>query len=111
MTDELKACPFCGGNIIYRAATASLDDGYTVCQECGAFHGNEAWNSRPLEDALLKRAECADADANRLAKLLIQQQNRVKQAERMIERLIEAGEGSQYQMFQTLVAEWQARDE
>lgn len=62
----------------------------------------------------------ADADANRLAKLLIQQQNRVKQAESMVERLIEAGnfvckasdnleEMAFITNWHALVAEWEQR--
>lgn len=58
MSDELKACPFCG-----KEATTLEDDGITFVQ-CGydecpslAWLTVEEWNTRPIEDAL--RAENA----------------------------------------------------
>ena len=77
---ELKQCPFCGGK-------ASIEnDGFYRWAECQnikceasarvfAFVHDagsadnivaDNWNTRPLEDALLKRAEAAEAEVARL---------------------------------------------
>lgn len=59
---ELKACPFCGGNNL-------KIKGKVECNDCGGmmvYYSNlpvdEEWNTRPLEDALLKRAESAEGE-------------------------------------------------
>ena len=54
MSEELKACPFCGGNdIVYEEALS-----VTYCNDCGGEldegFGSD-WNTRPIEDALNKR--------------------------------------------------------
>ena len=54
---ELKACPFCGGRIIH---TPSGESGY-ICHHCGTERFGE-WNTRPIEDALLSRAEKAEEE-------------------------------------------------
>jgi len=47
MSEELKACPFCGSNNI---RPAQVESG-TMCRNCGTeSYGN--WNTRPIEDAL-----------------------------------------------------------
>jgi len=51
MSEELKACPFCGGNdIVYEEALS-----VTYCNDCGGEldegFGSD-WNTRPIEDAL-----------------------------------------------------------
>lgn len=75
MSDEmkLKPCPFCGKEMSYK--NFFLSDGYPWACSCwGTAHTEEelanVWNARPLEDALLERAE---------------------EAEEMVERLIKAG--------------------
>lgn len=77
MSEELKACPFCGtlpqaNSWIFRG----INETRYFCpnQECPLSVRTvtlEEWQSRPLEDALRARAE---------------------RAEKMVERLIEAGE-------------------
>jgi hypothetical protein len=77
MDKVLKACPFCGapGHEYVDAA------GYwmTECSKCDTAgpDGVEAWNRRPIEDALraecdaaVARAEAAEAEAERLRGLL-----------------------------------------
>jgi hypothetical protein len=67
MSDELKACPFCGSDDIF-----NRDNGFgknlTGCQRCGArvyykFNSLEdaqiAWNARPIEDSIQARLEIA----------------------------------------------------
>lgn len=45
MSEELKPCPFCAGT--------RIDDNDAGCVTCGAFADSiEAWNTRPIEDAL-----------------------------------------------------------
>lgn len=67
---ELKPCPFCGE---LPSAESLGEDGYYIC--CGNIDcesmdviSPEAWNTRPVEDALQERAEKAEADAERLFK-------------------------------------------
>ncbi len=65
MADELKPCPFCGCGTIrkYNAKTSSTSDWYAECQKCLMMTDayptldalRDAWNTRPIEDAL--RAE------------------------------------------------------
>jgi hypothetical protein len=104
MTDELKACPFCGGE----AEKPYKSDVKCNNRMCPAYYfvtwmPEKTWNTRPIEDALLKRAERAEA---------------------MVEKLIEAGgeivDEAQLQepdvsdlreAWQALVAEWQARND
>lgn len=60
MTDD-KLCPFCG-NYLPEIPTASDDDGNSKCVICGAIASHKVWNTRPIEDALLTRAEAAEAE-------------------------------------------------
>ena len=51
MSEELRPCPFCGGNdIVYEEALS-----VTYCNDCGGEldegFGSD-WNTRPIEDAL-----------------------------------------------------------
>ncbi len=75
MNEEPKACPFCGSDDI----GITVDDRYgtaCICATCGSigkFNDHpvrcqddvayEDWNTRPIEDALLARAEAAEARA------------------------------------------------
>jgi hypothetical protein len=64
MADELKPCPFCGDDKPY------VDVGTVECGTCGALafgpHSVPAdrtghnWQTRPIESALLARAESAE---------------------------------------------------
>jgi hypothetical protein len=105
MSDELKACPFCGSSnttLDYYEISCPQELGtIVVCNDCGASAKSIVdWNTRPIEDALLKRAE---------------------RAEQMVERLIEAGKKlsiiallntrediETWERWHALVAEWQA---
>lgn len=53
MSDELKACPFCGTD------TALEVSNYTevICTKCFNVPNIKGWNTRPLEDALRSRVE------------------------------------------------------
>ena len=64
MTEQLKPCPFCGGE----AVMLGEDDGMyqCVCRNCESVQGGFydfpeeaafAWNTRPLEDALQKELD------------------------------------------------------
>ena len=83
MSEKLKACPFCGSEARIKSSWC-LNDGY-VAVGCGSDKGCPAandeqdeqggfscefdnvddatrnWNTRPIEDALLARAEAAEA--------------------------------------------------
>jgi hypothetical protein len=95
MSDELKACPFCGGE------TEKPYKSDVKCNNrmCPAYYfvtwmPEKVWNTRPLEDALLMRAERAEA---------------------MVEKLIEAGNSlaiyrlADWETWPALVAEWRSR--
>ncbi len=63
---ELKACPFCGESkkIVYDYYEISSPQELgtiVVCNNCGASCNPDDWNIRPIEDALLARAEQAEA--------------------------------------------------
>lgn len=48
MTD-LKPCPFCGGRAEWQTDTGPMDEGYweyIECQNCGAKHEVDKWNTR-----------------------------------------------------------------
>lgn len=56
---NLRECPFCGGNTAHYVGEAGSMN--VKCQWCDAEHNSAAdWNTRPIEDALLKRAEAAE---------------------------------------------------
>ena len=84
MSEEftLKPCPFCGGTAVIRReypAGGMGGNGYYVgCPNChmdGPFdlgHSGAivAWNTRPIEDALLSRAVAAEAVCEAVEQLL-----------------------------------------
>ncbi len=81
MSDELKACPFCGK---VDSCYVDFDDTLYECKTCGATcHSLDDWNGRPLEDAL--RAEIADLEHNRRDNTALLW--KVEQQQREIERL------------------------
>jgi len=59
MSEELKACPYCGGKV-HRIGGDNEDVSHDIeCTKCAYIFydlstGNGWWNSRPLEDALLE---------------------------------------------------------
>lgn len=96
MSDELKIkpCPFCGKEMSDKNFFSC--DGYP--QACGCWEtthtGEEAvnvWNARPLEDALLARAEEAEADSESLRHYVRELQAERDQVKTMVERLITRG--------------------
>jgi hypothetical protein len=110
---ELKACAHCGhkaATIRYEHENADVQDlAYCPNNDCPMHHRTMSikdWEFRPIEDALLARAEKAEA---------------------MVERLIEAVEsGERIQIFpesdiktlqewyakvETIIAEWKEREE
>lgn len=68
MSDELKPCPHCGSSDFLTNGNLHpkrLACGNDACQMMGIWIDYDTWQSRPLEDALLKRAEAAEAKAER----------------------------------------------
>lgn len=62
---ELKPCPFCG----HEASESFLGEGFVACGSFNCQIGMtifdpNSWNTRPIEDALLARAEKAEAVIN-----------------------------------------------
>ena len=64
MTDDLKPCPFCECGVIESGKVRDFPDDLTIvptsprCHNCGAEARNEeAWNTRPAEDALHREVE------------------------------------------------------
>lgn len=54
---DLKPCPFCG----YSHIRPPRDENGAICPRCGT-EGFGDWNTRPIEDALLTRAETAERE-------------------------------------------------
>ena len=68
---ELKACPFCGQEVeVFEWETVDGKQKFAQCVNNDCFMSEndgiriKVWNTRPLEDALLKRAEEAEAIIN-----------------------------------------------
>lgn len=79
MTDELKPCPFCGRSGAILDEPLNEDEYGCFCNaHCGAIgpcdedgeKAMEFWNTRPLEDAAIARAEKAEARADRYEQAL-----------------------------------------
>ena len=74
ITDDLKPCPFCGSKSVILDEPISPESYAVFCNgKCGAVGPEDDdgeiamwyWNDRPLEDALLKRAEKAEAEVEK----------------------------------------------
>lgn len=79
MTENLKRCPFCGGE-----AEIIDDEMGTIsrCRRCGAENGNgvygdvghklavKDWNARPIENELVEKIENLEAENKRLREAL-----------------------------------------
>jgi len=65
MSEELRPCPFCGGTKICTEKGINLN----YCDNCSAESNVEHWNNRPIENALLARAEKAETMVKRLIEL------------------------------------------
>ena len=63
---ELKPCPFCGGTKICTEKGINLN----YCDNCSAESNVEHWNTRPIENALLARAEKAEKMVERLMRMV-----------------------------------------
>ena len=50
MSEELRPCPFCGGE-----AELCYSEVDTFCRKCNVMQETELWNTRPIEDALRLR--------------------------------------------------------
>lgn len=64
--NTLKPCPFCGGTKICTEKSINLN----YCDNCSAESNVEHWNTRPIENALLARAEKAEAMVERLMRMV-----------------------------------------
>ena len=60
-SDDLRPCPFCGGEAVIERGEISSGSTITfgdlaVCDACGAAaESSEKWNTRPIEDELRAR--------------------------------------------------------
>ena len=68
MSDELKACPFCGSAAMLYRGTINCTD-----EECAVAYSDDTdelitdlWNTRPIEDALRRERDDARAHAEKL---------------------------------------------
>ena len=75
MTEELKHCPFCGGNGSY----SNAGFGFIVkCRKCGSKtsiqesgkEAAEAWNTRQIENELVEKIEKLERKNERLRETL-----------------------------------------
>ena len=75
MTEELKRCPFCGGEAkcieYYGLYHVVCYDCYTTGRDCPSIEtACKAWNSRPIENELHKKIEKLEAENTRLREAL-----------------------------------------
>lgn len=73
MSDELKACPFCGNQSAVMDWLPSLSGivEYPFCEYCGAqCETAELWNTRPIEDGLRAELAAAQAEVERLREII-----------------------------------------
>ena len=61
MSEELRPCPFCGGE-----AELCYSEVDTFCRKCNVMQETELWNTRPIEDALRLRIAELEAEIERL---------------------------------------------
>lgn len=54
-----KACPFCG--MTEHVSDSYIDEEQVGCFSCLEFVDKDVWNTRPIEDDLLARAEKAES--------------------------------------------------
>jgi len=73
MSNELKACPFCGGKACYvnddglgTFMSTSVSCANPNCMPFSSQVPDKSWERRPLEDALTARAEVAEAEIERM---------------------------------------------
>ena len=85
MADELKPCPFCEDGGYVHHISEGWDRGKTVCGNCGCV--SSEWQSRPIESALLSRAEAAEALAETAAKELRAALDAYEGAEAKVEKV------------------------
>ena len=75
MTEELKRCPFCGGEAkcieYYGLYHVVCCDCYTTGRDCPSIEtACKAWNSRPIENELHKKIEKLERENTRLREAL-----------------------------------------
>ena len=75
MTEELKRCPFCGGEAkcieYYGLYHVVCCDCYTTGRDCPSIEtACKAWNSRPIENELHKKIEKLERENKRLREAL-----------------------------------------
>ena len=88
MTENLKRCPFCGGNPHFE--NEGSDYGfYAVCSRCGCWTGAlrtkdeslKRWNNRPIEDELIGKIGKLEAENARLREALTEIKKTVESAQ------------------------------
>ena len=75
MTENLKRCPFCGGEAkcieYYGLYHVVCCDCYTTGRDCPSIEtACKAWNSRPIENELHKKIEKLESENKRLREAL-----------------------------------------
>jgi Lar family restriction alleviation protein len=81
MSEELKACPFCGkdAGVLQSGIVQNLKfEHYVKCSNCGCLGPNkrveervcDVWNTRPIEDALTARIDVLIRACKRAAECL-----------------------------------------
>ena len=86
MTEELKRCPFCGGEAkcieYYGLYHVVCCDCYTTGRDCPSIEtACKAWNSRPIENELHKKIEKLKAENTRLREALNEIKKTVEDAQ------------------------------
>ena len=84
MTENLKRCPFCGGEAsLVDGSDSGVFAGCSNCCSCTEFFKTKnealkAWNSRPIEDELHGKIEKLEAENTRLREALTEIKNTVE---------------------------------
>ena len=68
MSEELRPCPFCGGE-----AELCYSEVDTFCRKCNVIQETEMWNTRPIEDELRARIAELEAESDQLTARLCQE--------------------------------------
>ena len=147
---ELKPCPFCGGKAVtstffdwddleYMAIEVNDCDAEVTCENERCINGwylpPEAWNTRPIEDALTARIAELEAENDRLQSgwfrdeticpdgslrpTVSQLLSRIAELEGLVDELIEAGDAmsnaqsmwvAEEDKWDALVKDWKERE-
>ena len=69
MSEQLRACPFCGGEAMENLHAPSIEK-VICCDDCGSGAFITNWNTRPIEDKQATTIRLLREDGKKLSRLL-----------------------------------------